>query len=189
MMFFVLAITALFVAISVYFFFRAEKLQRFVLTQKRDSAATKKENKGLVDSMALIAGRYEEFAKNRLVQLKERAQIQQNDQLIQYCELISPLINNYTIIFRECLKGKGRLKGIAQKCFDNHDPKDFKQFVSFLMKGEKNMKRLWASNNLNGYICLVEALLVLHEKDHTPTMPANELKRKQVLLKEAANNS
>ena len=104
-MFFVLIITAIFVVISIYFFLRAEKLQRQLISQKRDSFTTRKENKVLADSMTLFATRGQEFAQARLARLKVQAKASENVQFIIHVELISPLINNYSIIFRECLKG------------------------------------------------------------------------------------
>lgn len=169
-MWFILAITLLFVVISIYFFFRAEKMQRAVLIQKRDNAITRKESQVLIDSTAIIATKYEEFSKSRLTAMRASAQKDNNEQLLQYCETISPLINNYGLIFRECLKGKERLKPTCQKCFQNHDEQAFKNFVQLLMQSEKHLKRFWSHNNFNGFISLVEALLIypdIHDKGVT----------------------
>lgn len=117
--------------------------------------------------MALISSRHEEFSKKllqvKLVQAKQNL----NDSLVQHYELISPLINNYDLIFRECIKGKGRLKAVVQKCFNNHDDKAFKQFVALLVTSDKRLKRYWASNNLNGFLFLVDALLN-YDNESTP---------------------
>lgn len=187
MMFFVLAITALFVIISVYFFLRAEKLQRIIITQKRETQTTIKENKNLVDSMALLASKNEEFAKSRLIRLKEKAQEQQNDQLIHYYDIISPVVNNYAAIFRDCLKGKGRLQSITKKCFANGDEQTFKAFIKVL-QSEKHTKRFWSVNNLNGFISLVEALLILNDDLTKSLISANDLADKQLLIRKAANS-
>ena len=154
-MIFVLSIMAIFVAISIYFFFRAEKLQREVILAKRDGNLARKENKVLIDSMALIASRYEEFARNRFQELKSRTQT--NDECIKQ---IAPLINNYSTIFAECLKGKERLKPLTQKCYQLIDVNAFKDFNQYIGKRDGQIKRMWSSNNLNGYISLVEALLL-----------------------------
>jgi len=66
-MIFVLAITAMFVAVSIYFFFKAENLQRETILMKRDVSATKKENKSYVELMATIAQRYEDISKRRFI--------------------------------------------------------------------------------------------------------------------------
>ncbi|MCJ8319426.1 MAG: hypothetical protein MJK12_07320 [Colwellia sp.] len=154
-MIFVLSIMAIFVAISIYFFFRAEKLQREVILAKRDGNIARKENKVLIDSMALLASRYEEFARNRFQELKNRPQA--NEENIKQ---IAPLINNYSTIFAECLKGKERLKPITQRCYQLIDSSAFKEFNQYLGKRDAQIKRMWSSNNLNGFVSLVEALLV-----------------------------
>jgi hypothetical protein len=162
-MFFVLVITAAFVVISIYLFFRAETMQRKLITQQRESLATRKENKALVESTSLVAIRGQEFAKAKLQRLKEHAKTNEHEQLMLHTELISPLINNYSLIFRECLKGKGRLKAISQKCFENQDSSAYKKFVALIVTGDKQLKRYWSSNNLNGFLFLVDALLIIEE--------------------------
>jgi|GEM_PF-624284 len=160
-MYFILAITVLFVFLCIYFFFSAEKLQRKLIIQRREGENTRKENKMLVDSMALVSIRNEEFSKAALQKTIAKAKLSANEPLMQQLELISPLINNYSLIFRECLKGKGRLKAIVQKCFNNHDEKTFKQFVALIVTSDKRLKRYWSSNDLNGFLYLVDALLTL----------------------------
>jgi len=164
-MFFVLAIALVFVVISVYFFFRVEKLQRKLITQQRESLTTRQENKLLVESMTLVATREQEFSKARLVRLKTYAQKNEHTQLLMHTELISPLINNYSIIFKECLKGKGRLKAICQKCFENQDSSAYKKFVALIVTSDKQLKRYWSSDNLNGFLFLVDALLTFEEQN------------------------
>ena len=163
-MFFVSVITLVFVLTSIYFFFRAEKLQRKLITQQRDSSSTRKENKMLVETMTLVATREQEFAKERLKRLKIYAKSNELEQLLIHAELISPLINNYSIIFQECLKGKGRLKAISQKCFENQDSSAYKKFVAMLVTSNKELKRYWSSDNLNGFLFLVDALLTYEDQ-------------------------
>lgn len=153
----VLLITALFVALSIYFYFRAEKLQHTLLRLKRETANTSKENTALTKSMALIASNHEAFAKSRLQQLLANNKEQKRSGNV---ELIQPLINNYVIIFGECLKGKGQLQTVTKKCFDSQDTNGYKEFVNKVIKNDVKIQRLWASNNLIGFISLVEALLV-----------------------------
>lgn len=164
-MLFVLIITVVFVVISIYFFFRAEKLQRQLISYKRDVLATSKENKVLVESMTLVATRGQEFAKTKLERLKIHAKSCESEQLMMHIELISPLVNNYSIIFRECLKGRGRLKAISQKCFENHDSAAYKKFVALIVTGDKQLKRYWSSDNLNGFLFLVDALLTIDDNN------------------------
>ncbi|PKG85406.1 hypothetical protein CXF85_07440 [Colwellia sp. 75C3] len=162
-MFFVLVITVVFVFISIYFFFRAEKLQRQLISQQRESLATRKENKLLVESITLVATREQEFSKAKLQRLKAYAKANDDEQLLLHTELISPLINNYSIVFRECLKGKGRLKSVSQKCFANQDSSAYKKFVALIVTSDKKLKRYWSSDNLNGFLFLVDALLTIDE--------------------------
>lgn len=179
-MYFVLAITALFIFLSVYFFFSAEKLQRLMIIQRREGESTRKENKVLVDSMALIANRHEEFAKALLHKRITQAKHVHDDVLVQQFELISPLMNNYSLIFRECLKGNGRLKAVVQKCFNNHNEKSFKQFVALLVTSDKRLKRYWSSNNLNGFLFLVDALLNLESDKHTENQEETKMSNSTV---------
>ncbi len=165
-MFFVLFITALFVGISIYFYFRAEGLQRTLFNTKREFSSTQKENKVYVDSMALIAKRHEDFAKHRLEKIKTSQSETKTSQpeTTEILEAITPLINNYNVIFRECLKGKGKLQAITKKCYESYDKEGFKKLVAYISKQEAHIKRMWSSNNLSGYISLIEALLLLAEQ-------------------------
>ena len=163
-MFFVLIVTVLFVLVSIYFFFRAEKLQRKIISQRREAGAIRKENKRLTDSMSLVSLREEEFSKARLQRIKAYAIATENKKLLEHAELISPLVNNYSMIFRECLLGKGRLKAICQKCLENQDCLAYKNFVAMIVTGDRRLKRYWASDNLNGYLFLIDALLTIENK-------------------------
>jgi len=154
-MIFVLSIAILFVGLSIYFYFRAEGLQRTLFKAKQEFSSTQKENKYYVDSMAIIAKRNEDFVKHRLKIIKEQEILE-----LETIEIISPLINNYAAIFIECLKGKGKLQPIAKKCYENYDEQGFKKLVAYVSKQEANVKRMWSSNSLSGYISLIEALLV-----------------------------
>ncbi|AOW77302.1 hypothetical protein A3Q34_10800 [Colwellia sp. PAMC 20917] len=154
-MIFVLSIAAIFVALSIYFYFRAEGLQRALFSVKKEFSSSQKENKFYIDSMAIIAKRHEDFVKNRL-------QIIKNCQALEpeTIEIISPLINNYAAIFIECLKGKGKLQSITKKCYENFDDDAFRRFVAHIAKQDASVRRMWSSNNLTGYISLIEALLL-----------------------------
>jgi len=172
-MFLVLAIAVVFVVISIYFFFRAEKLEKKILIQQRESLATRKENKMLAESSTLISTRGQEFAQARLQRLKDYAKETNHEQLSLHTELISPLINNYSMIFRECLKGKGRLKAASQKSFENQDSSAYKKFVALIVTSDKKLKRYWSSDNLNGFLFLVEALLTIEEGSELAKIPNN----------------
>jgi len=154
-MIFVLSITILFVGLSIYFYFRAEGLERTLFKTKKDFSSTQKENKYYIDSMAIIAKRNEDFVKHRLKIIKEQETIE-----LETIEIISPLINNYATIFTECLKGKGKLQPIAKKCYESYDEQGFKKLIAYVSKQEASVKRMWSSNSLSGYISLIEALLL-----------------------------
>ncbi len=160
-MFAILLITALFVAISVYFYFRAEKLQRDLFILKRELSNTQKEAVALSKSMALLASSHEDFAKNRLNLLLEKTEQSSEKNEV---ELLKPLFSNYAIIFRECLTGKGNMQKIIKKCFSNQDSEVFNEFTCKVIKADAKFQRLWGSNNLTGFISLVESLLIKHDE-------------------------
>jgi len=159
-MFAVLLITVLFVTISVYFYFRSEKLQRDLLISKRELANTQKESIALSKSIALLASSHEDFVKTRLNLLiaKTEQSSEKSD-----VSLLKPLISNYAIIFRECLTGKGKMQKIIKKCFSNQDPEVFKEFTHKVIKADTKFQRLWGSNNLTGFVSLVESLLIKYD--------------------------
>ena len=158
-MIFVLIVVAIFILVSVYFYFRAEKLQQELRAARREFSQSKKDSKAIADKMALVASRYEEFAKTRLKALQEHklANIPELEKEIQF---IAPLINNYGAIFRACLSSKEQLKPMSEKCFEAVSPGSFKGFVTYINSKEANIRKMWSSNNLNGFISLVEALLI-----------------------------
>ena len=109
----------------------------------------------------LVANRQEGFVKHRLTQLFTR--FDDNEEISAQLHIIKPLINNYTIIFSACLKGKGQLSAITKQCYHSIDSNAFENFLALINKDVK-IKRLWGSNTLSGYMALVEALLLKFEK-------------------------
>ena len=167
----VLLITALFVFISVYFYFRAEKLQQSIVSLKRDTAKAHKENQAFSKSMALIASKTEESTKNRLQLLIDRADSKDNaDELA----LLQPLVNNYAILFKACLMKKGKLHSTTKQCFTALENNVYKEFLEKLIKKDSKIQRIWNSNDFNGFITLVEALLVKYEKDSQDNLAAQK---------------
>jgi hypothetical protein len=143
----------------VYFFFRAEKLQRTIILLKRETTKTLKEKELLAKSMVQMAGNTEGFAINRLqVLLKKHKDEEILDQLI----LIKPFLDNYSLIFNECLMKKGKLQSTTKKCFSNRE-ESYKDFFEQVIKKDSKIQRLWNSNNFIGFISLAEALLVKYE--------------------------
>lgn len=157
-----LLITALFIALSIYFFFRAEKLQNTIRLLKRDKGKTLQENTVLNETIALIANNHEEFAKIRLQLLLTDDESQLYS---EHVKLIQPFINNYVIIFNTCLKEKGRLHSITKECFDNQNSEEYINFINKIIKNDKKLQRLWESNNVIGFISLVEALLIKYNTE------------------------
>jgi len=111
--------------------------------------------------MALLASSQEDFVKKRLSLLIAKTEQSSEKSNV---ELLKPLINNYAIIFRECLTGKGRMQKIINKCFNNQDPEVFKEFADKVIKADTKFQRLWGSNNLIGFVSLVESLLIKYDE-------------------------
>ncbi len=156
----VLLITALFVFISIYFFLRAEKLQHKILLLKRETVKAQQENKILSKSMGLMASNTEDFAKSRLeILLKKKKDQETTNELA----LIKILIDNYSIIFKECLIKKGKLHSMTKKCFSAQGNDAYKEFFDKIIKRDSKIQRLWSSNNFIGFVCFVEALLIQYE--------------------------
>ena len=158
----VFIVLALFIGISIYFFFRAEKLQRLLTAQKREVYQSRKDAKLLSDSMILVASKYEEFAKFRLQALKNKLHDAEEPESPQL-ELLTPLVNNYAAIYRACLSAKEQLKPATKKCYDSYRADAFGKFITLIQKKEKHVQRMWSSNNLNGFISLIEALIIEQE--------------------------
>lgn len=166
-MLFSLVIIVMFVLISVYFYFRAEKLEREVVKQKQSASLANKENTVLADTIVNVGQKNAEFAKHRLkrISLKvESLEKYSREAQEQRIEIISPLINNYDLIFQDSVKAKGRLKLITKECYDSVSPTAFQSLGSFIKRSEKHIGRNWSSNNLTGFITLVEGLLLDYEE-------------------------
>lgn len=153
-----LIVVAIFVGVSIYFYFRAEKLQRELLDVKRENHQTRKNNKVMADAVALVASKYEEFNKHRLKTLKTAAD-NGFPTVSHDLALIAPLVNNYAGIFRACLAAREQLKPMVKKCFDNVQDGQYQDFQKFIAGRDAHIKKMWSSNNLNGFISLIEALL------------------------------
>lgn len=157
-----LLITVLFILISVYFFFRAEKLQRNLSVLNRETAKVQKENASLSKSIAFIGGNSEEFVKNRLQLLLDRNQSQQT---VSQLSLIKPIINNYAFIFKACLMKRNTMQSTIKECFSTSEEQIYNNFISLIINQDTNLLRLWNSNNFMSYISLVETILIKFEKE------------------------
>ena len=157
----VLIITALFVVICIYLFFKTEKLQRTLTIINREMAKAQKDNDILSKSIAIIAGNTEESVKNRLQRLLDNTQCQNTASALT---LSKPFFNNYSFIFKACLKKKEVLHSSTKKCFSSKGNDVYQNFIDSVIKNDPQILRLWNTNNFIGFISLVEALLVKYEE-------------------------
>jgi hypothetical protein len=158
-MIFVLAVIAIFIAVSIYLFFKVESLTRELSLMKKELFVTKKENKNYVEVTAVIANRYEETSKQRFAALR--------DTLAEEAEkfdIIAPMINNYATIFNDSLLAKGQLQPAVQKVYEGCHKGSYKVFCNYIAQSDKAIKRAWSSNNINGFIILIEAILQVNNK-------------------------
>lgn len=165
-MIFSLSLIALFVGVSIYFYFRAESLYRQVLMLKKDVATVKKESKAMVDSIALVAEKNAEFAQLRFKKLQDK----QGDN--EDLALLAPLFNNYATIFRESMRGKGQLAKAAKKCCDNYKQGSYQSLAKYISAQDNHIKRMWNGNNIGGFMSFIEAILLELEKKQTTTEAA-----------------
>ncbi len=166
-MVFSLVIIGIFVAVSIYFYFRAESLYRQLLLVKKETTQVKKESKQMVDSIAVIAKKNEDFVRARYQRIKDLVSDQAE------LELLLPLINNYSMIFRESLRGKGQLHKIVKKCCDSYQQGHYKQLTTHIAKQDVKIKRAWGGNNFNGFVSFIEATLIEHETKLIPSSEQN----------------
>lgn len=157
-MIFVVIILAVFVLVSIYFYFRSERLHADLLKQKRESAGTRKDNKHLVDSFAMLAVKQEELYQFRFNKLKAVTE-KEASTVASDMVSIAPLVNNFAGIFRECSSGKQQLKPVAEQCFESYKKGSFKEFLRYISGQDKHIKRMWSANNLVGFLSMMEALL------------------------------
>jgi len=159
-MLFSLLIIIVFVVISIYYYFNAEKLQYQLLVVKKEAALIKKESKSMTDSFAAIAKNNEEFVNFRFDKILET---QKTNEVI---ELLKPLINNYSTIFRESIRSKGQTHKVAHKCCESYNGGSYKRLTVYIDKQDAHLKRLWKSNNLNGFMSFIEAILIQLEGEN-----------------------
>jgi len=170
---FLIAILVLFIIISVYFFFRAERFQRLLNTANRENKLTQKENKTLYEAMAITFGHHEEFLKQRLSIVKQRKELA-NDSTKEL-DLISPLIQNYALIAKECLKSQNQLFKTIQKCYMAGEVNRFNELQTYIKTKDKVVQRMWSSNHLKGFLSLAEALVIEQEQQLLPSRKAQSV--------------
>ena len=158
-MIFSLVIIAIFVVVSIYFYFRSENLYRQLMAVKKESSTIKKESKLMAESFAIVAQKNDEFVKFRF------SKQQKNNPNNEGIQLLQPVINNYADIFRECMRGKGNLHKIVQKCCENYQSGSYKLLTYYISNQDVHIKRMWTSNTINGFMSFIEAILLNLEKD------------------------
>lgn len=159
----IILIVFVFIAVAIFLFFRAERIQKQLNHALRELGQSRKLFQSLNDAIAITASKNEEFSKFRFKQLEERIEARKLP-LTQHAETISPLIQNYAHIFCEVAGKKAQLKPVAQKCYDSIKKGSYKGFITFINGQEKHLKRMWANDSLNGFISLVESLILDLEK-------------------------
>ncbi len=149
---FLLAVLAVFIGVSIYFYFRAEALQQQLVAAKRDATNAKKESKILFESVAVIARKNEEIVKNRAKLLQE------NEHAEKFLEVLHPFINNYSVIYTEAIRGKGQLHKITQKCFESYQKGSYRKFTGIIGAMKPHINRAWSGNNIGALVTFTEAI-------------------------------
>ena len=153
-MIFSLFIVIVFVAVSIYYYFRSEKLDAELKSVKKEASNNKKESKILVDAFAVVAKKNEDFISFRFKAAQENCS---DNELIV---LLTPLVTNYAMIFRESIRGKDEMHKVAKKCCESYQPGSFKRLTLYINSQETHIKRAWSSNNLKGFIAFMEGMML-----------------------------
>ena len=157
-MLFSLAIIVVFVVVSIYYYFRSEKLYAELNTVKKEASIIRKESKLMIDSFAVIAKTNEEFINFRFQAIQEKCK--DNESIV----LLTPLMTNYAAIFRESIRGKGEMHKIVKKCCEGYQSGSYKRLSTFIASQDTHIKRAWSSNNVKGFIMFMEAMIIMLEK-------------------------
>lgn len=170
-MIFSLFIIIVFVALSVYFYFKAEKLNRQIFLAKKEVALAKKESKVMIDAFAVVAKQNEELIKYRFEQFKN------NFPESEISTLLYPLVANYSSIFLDSAKGSGRMHSMVKKCCESYQEGSYKRFTFMISKQELHIKKMWKGNHIRGFMSFMDAILIVAEKNSPDTLaPAEPLK-------------
>ncbi|MEW6989705.1 hypothetical protein AADZ91_03360 [Colwelliaceae bacterium 6441] len=161
-MLFSLSIIFIFVGVSIYFYFKAEKLRVELISLKKEVKNFKQESKIMSDSLAVIAKKNEEFITHRFRKIQEKEKEKQKGN--ELVKLLTPLVTNYAAIFRESIRGKGMMHKIAQKCCESYQKGSYKHLTQHIAKQEAHIKRAWGSNNINGFVSFLEAMIIELDK-------------------------
>lgn len=159
-MLFVISIISVFIFISIYLFFRAENIQKELSNIKRETKHIKKDNQALIDAMVLSANKYEEFSKFKLQSINEQLTQEQSSMFSEDIEVLTLLTNNYSVIYKENLKGKVQLKTTIRTCLESHTAGTYNNFTHYIANQDIAIKRMWAGNDIQSFMSVTEALLL-----------------------------
>ncbi|GHF88962.1 hypothetical protein [Thalassotalea marina] len=149
----ILCIAGIFIAASIYFYFKAEGLHQQLLTTRKELKNNKKESKILVESFAIIARKSEESLKHRLKVAKDAGASS------EVIEVFGPFVNNYSSIFAASVKGNGEMHKVTQKCYETYQKGSFRRFTGYVGTLDSHIKRAWSTNSLSGLIAFSEAMV------------------------------
>lgn len=153
-MIFSLFIVIVFVVLSVYYYFRSEKLAVELKGIKKEASIIKKESKVMIDAFAIVVKKNEDFIHFRFKAAQENCK---DNELIV---LLTPLVTNYATICRESIRGKDEMHKIAKKCCENYQSGSFKRLTIYINSQESHIKRAWNSNNLKGFVTFMESMVL-----------------------------
>ncbi len=156
-MIFLLIIIGIFIAASIYYYFKAEGLNQQLVGIRRELFETRKESQTLLEASTLIAQKSEEMLKQRFTMIQNRLG---EDKSV---DIYAPLINNYAKIFLETMRGKGQMHKVTQKCYEGFQVGSYRRFTGFVGSLDTPIKRAWGQNNLSGLITFIELIATHYE--------------------------
>lgn len=156
-MIFLLIIIGIFIAASIYYYFKSEGLNQQLVGLKRELFETRKESQALLEASALMAQKSEEMLKQRFTMIQNR--LGENSSVDVY----APLVNNYAKIFLETMRGKGKMHKVTQKCYEGFQVGSYRKFTGFVNSLDTPIKRAWGQNNLSGLITFIELIATHYE--------------------------
>lgn len=156
-----LGIASIFLFISIFMFYRAENLSREISKIKRDLTATSKEKDFFFEVMTNGATIQQSFLSKRYENLSAHYKKQGNANPL---EPLYPIISNYTTIFHECARKPNNIKGVVKNACEQAEKGSYKQLERLISQQEKHIKSLWNQAKFNGFVSLVEALVLQQEQ-------------------------
>lgn len=165
-MIFLISILVIFLIASVYFFFRAESLQKRLLIEKKKTKQAEKDNQGFVDTMLMSSSKYQDFAVYRVKTIQDSANklSQMPEKLADDLNVSKLFFENYGKIFIDAMTGKTGPKRSCQESLIQVNKETYRLFIEMTNRQDKTIRRMWNSDNLAGFVSFSEALLLNLEK-------------------------